>query len=65
MTILLIRMLQSQSLSHMAMVFLTAPLGLIRAVIALLLAQAPPGFVAIALVGGAGAATNRLLELKA
>ena len=46
-TILLILMLQLQSFSRMAMVFLTAPLGLIGVVIALLLAHAPLGFVAI------------------
>lgn len=46
-TILLILMLQLQSFSLMSMVFLTAPLGLIGAVAALLLFQAPLGFVAI------------------
>jgi multidrug efflux pump subunit AcrB len=46
-TVLLILMLQLQSFSRMAMVFLTAPLGLIGAVLALLLAHAPLGFVAI------------------
>ena len=46
-TILAILMLQLQSFSRMAMVFLTAPLGLIGVVIALLLAHAPLGFVAI------------------
>jgi multidrug efflux pump subunit AcrB len=46
-TILTILMLQLQSFSRMAMVFLTAPLGLIGVVIALLLAHAPLGFVAI------------------
>ena len=46
-TILLILMLQLQSFSKMAMVFLTAPLGLIGVVIALLVARAPLGFVAI------------------
>jgi multidrug efflux pump subunit AcrB len=46
-TILLILMLQLQSFSLMAMVFMTAPLGLIGVVIALLLAHAPLGFVAI------------------
>jgi multidrug efflux pump len=46
-TILLILMLQLQSFSRMAMVFLTAPLGLIGVVVALLLAHAPLGFVAI------------------
>jgi multidrug efflux pump subunit AcrB len=46
-TVLLILMLQLQSFSRMAMVFLTAPLGLIGVVLALLLAQAPLGFVAI------------------
>jgi multidrug efflux pump subunit AcrB len=40
-------MLQLQSFSLMFMVFLTAPLGLIGAVAALLLFQAPLGFVAI------------------
>ena len=46
-TILLILMLQLQSFSRVAMVFLTAPLGLIGVVIALLLSHAPLGFVAI------------------
>ncbi len=46
-TILAILMLQLQNFSRMTMVFLTAPLGLIGVVIALLLAQAPLGFVAI------------------
>ena len=46
-TILLILMLQLQSFSLMWMVFLTAPLGLIGVVAALLLFQAPLGFVAI------------------
>ena len=46
-TILLILMLQLQSFSRMAMVFLTAPLGLIGVVVALLACQAPLGFVAI------------------
>ena len=46
-TILTILMLQLQSFSLMAMVFLTAPLGLIGVVIALLLLRAPLGFVAI------------------
>ena len=41
-TVLLILMLQLQNFSRMAMVFLTAPLGLIGAVLALLLAHAPP-----------------------
>jgi multidrug efflux pump subunit AcrB len=45
--ILLILMLQLQSFSLMGMVFLTAPLGLIGAVAALLMMQAPLGFVAI------------------
>lgn len=45
--ILLILMLQLQSFSLMAMVFLTAPLGLIGVVAALLVCQAPLGFVAI------------------
>ena len=45
--ILLILMLQLQSFSLMGMVFLTAPLGLIGVVAALLLFQAPLGFVAI------------------
>jgi len=46
-TILLILMLQLQSFSTMAMVFLTAPLGLIGVVAALLVFHAPLGFVAI------------------
>jgi len=46
-TILLILMLQLQGFSRMAMAFMTAPLGLIGVVIALLLAHAPLGFVAI------------------
>ncbi len=46
-TILTILMLQLQSFSRMFMVFLTAPLGLIGVVIALLIFQAPLGFVAI------------------
>jgi multidrug efflux pump len=46
-TILTILMLQLQSFSRMFMVFLTAPLGLIGVVIALLLTRAPLGFVAI------------------
>jgi len=46
-TILTILMLQLQSMSLMAMVFLTAPLGLIGVVIALLVTRAPLGFVAI------------------
>ena len=46
-TILLILMLQLQSFSRMAMVFLTAPLGLIGVVVALLVFHAPLGFVAI------------------
>jgi multidrug efflux pump subunit AcrB len=46
-TILLILMLQLQDFSRMAMVMLTAPLGLIGVVIALLMAHAPLGFVAI------------------
>jgi len=46
-TILLILMLQLQSFSLMTMVFLTAPLGMIGVVAALLLFQAPLGFVAI------------------
>jgi multidrug efflux pump subunit AcrB len=45
--ILLILMLQLQSFSLMTMVLLTAPLGLIGVVVALLLFQAPLGFVAI------------------
>jgi multidrug efflux pump subunit AcrB len=46
-TILAILMLQLQSFSLMFMVLLTAPLGLIGVVAALLLFQAPLGFVAI------------------
>jgi multidrug efflux pump len=46
-TILAILMLQLQSFSRMFMVFLTAPLGLIGVVAALLVFQAPLGFVAI------------------
>jgi multidrug efflux pump subunit AcrB len=46
-TILTILMLQLQSFSLMFMVFLTAPLGLIGVVAALLLFNAPLGFVAI------------------
>lgn len=46
-TILVILMLQLQSFSLMTMVILTAPLGLIGVVAALLLFQAPLGFVAI------------------
>ena len=46
-TILTILMLQLQSFSLMFMVLLTAPLGLIGVVAALLLFQAPLGFVAI------------------
>jgi multidrug efflux pump len=46
-TILLVLMLQLQSFSKMAMVFLTAPLGLIGVVAALLMFRAPLGFVAI------------------
>ncbi|HET7366015.1 MAG TPA: efflux RND transporter permease subunit [Burkholderiales bacterium] len=46
-TILTILMLQLQSFSKMFMVFLTAPLGLIGVVAALLVFQAPLGFVAI------------------
>jgi multidrug efflux pump subunit AcrB len=45
--ILTILMLQLQSFSLMFMVLLTAPLGLIGVVVALLVAQAPLGFVAI------------------
>lgn len=47
MTILLILMLQLQNFSRMWMVFLTAPLGLIGVVGALLMFHAPLGFVAI------------------
>ncbi len=46
-TILLILMLQLQSFSLLGLVFLTAPLGLIGVVPALLLLHAPLGFVAI------------------
>ncbi|MEH8015767.1 efflux RND transporter permease subunit [Rheinheimera muenzenbergensis] len=46
-TILTILMLQLKSFSLMTMVFLTAPLGLIGVVAALLLFNAPLGFVAI------------------
>jgi multidrug efflux pump subunit AcrB len=46
-TILAILMLQLQSFSIMTMVFLTAPLGLVGVVPALLVTQAPLGFVAI------------------
>src|SRR5512139_4039709 len=46
-TILTILMLQLQSFSRMFMVFLTAPLGLIGVVAALLVCNAPLGFVAI------------------
>jgi hypothetical protein len=46
-TILTILMLQLQSFSKMFMVLLTAPLGLIGVVAALLVCQAPLGFVAI------------------
>jgi multidrug efflux pump subunit AcrB len=46
-TILAILMLQLQSFSMMFMVFLTAPLGLIGVVAALLVFNAPLGFVAI------------------
>jgi len=46
-TILAILMLQLQSFSKMFMVFLTAPLGIIGVVAALLLLHAPLGFVAI------------------
>jgi multidrug efflux pump subunit AcrB len=46
-TILAILMLQLQSFSKMFMVFLTAPLGVIGVVAALLVFQAPLGFVAI------------------
>jgi multidrug efflux pump subunit AcrB len=46
-TILGILMLQLQSFSLMTMVFLTAPLGLIGVVAALLVFRAPLGFVAI------------------
>ena len=45
--ILTILMLQLQSFSTMFMVLLTAPLGLIGVVVALLVFQAPLGFVAI------------------
>jgi multidrug efflux pump subunit AcrB len=46
-TILTILVLQLQSMSRMTMVFLTAPLGLIGVVVALLATRAPLGFVAI------------------
>jgi multidrug efflux pump subunit AcrB len=46
-TILLMLMLQLQSFSSMTMVFLTAPLGLVGVVPALLITRAPLGFVAI------------------
>jgi len=46
-TILLILMLQLQSFSSMTMVFLTAPLGLVGVVPALIVTRAPLGFVAI------------------
>ena len=46
-TILLILMLQLQDFSKMTMVFLTAPLGMIGVVAALLVFRAPLGFVAI------------------
>ena len=46
-TILTILMLQLQGFSRMTMVFLTAPLGLIGVVAALLVFRAPLGFVAI------------------
>jgi multidrug efflux pump subunit AcrB len=46
-TILLLLMLQLQSFSSMTMVFLTAPLGLVGVVPALLVTRAPLGFVAI------------------
>ena len=46
-TILTILMLQLQSFSMMFMVLLTAPLGLVGVVAALLIFQAPLGFVAI------------------
>src|SRR5512145_2249862 len=46
-TILTILMLQLQSFSRMFMVFLTAPLGLIGVVAALLMFKAPLGFVAL------------------
>jgi multidrug efflux pump subunit AcrB len=46
-TILAILMLQLQSFSRMWMVFLTAPLGIVGVVPALLVTQAPLGFVAI------------------
>ena len=46
-TILTILMLQLQNFSRMFMVFLTAPLGLIGVVVALLVFRAPLGFVAI------------------
>ena len=46
-TILAVLILQLQSFSLMFMVFLTAPLGIIGVVAALLIFQAPLGFVAI------------------
>jgi multidrug efflux pump subunit AcrB len=46
-TILTMLMLQLQSFSLVTMVFLTAPLGLIGVVVALLAFRAPLGFVAI------------------
>jgi multidrug efflux pump len=46
-TILTILMLQLQSFARVAIVFLSAPLGLIGVVVALLLTRAPLGFVAI------------------
>ena len=46
-TILTMLMLQLQSFSLVTMVFLTAPLGLIGVVVALLVFRAPLGFVAI------------------
>src|SRR4029078_381354 len=49
-TILAILMLQLQSFSKMFMVLLTAPLGLIGVVVALLMFQAPLGFVAMLMV---------------
>jgi multidrug efflux pump subunit AcrB len=53
-TILTILVLQMQSLSRMVMVFLTAPLGLIGVVIALLVTRAPLGFVAISALSRLG-----------
>jgi multidrug efflux pump len=47
MTILLVLMLQLQSFARVGMVLLTAPLGLIGVVAALLVFHAPLGFVAI------------------